>query len=162
MNEPAFDQLLRRLVEADVEFVLIGGLAVNAWGVVRGTKDVDIVVDADPANLKAVAEVAVAAGGHVQRGEALLGTPFSIAAELASGDQTAIDTDLGRLDVVQGLEGVPSYEKLREGASEAEVLGIKVAVCSREDLHAMKRAAGRPRDLVDLEDLEAASDEGSE
>jgi predicted nucleotidyltransferase len=157
LSEPAFDQLLRRLVEAEVDFVLIGGLAVNAWGVVRGTKDVDIVVDADPANLKAVAEVAVAAGGHVQRGEALLGTPVSIAAELASGKQMAIDTDLGRLDIVQGLEGVPGYSELRARASQAEVLGIKVAVCSSEDLRAMKRAAGRPRDLVDLEDLEAAS-----
>jgi predicted nucleotidyltransferase len=161
LSEPAFDQLLRRLAEADVKFVLIGGLAVNAWGVVRGTKDVDIVVDADPANLKAVAEVAVAAGGHAQRDEGLLGTPFSIAAELASGEQMAIDTDLGRLDVVQGLEGVPSYEKLREGATEAEVLGVKVAVCSRADLRAMKQAAGRPRDLVDLEDLEAARGEDS-
>jgi predicted nucleotidyltransferase len=162
LTEPAFDQLLRRLVEADVEFVLIGGLAVNAWGVVRGTKDVDIVVDADPANLKAVAEVAVAAGGHAQRSGALLGTPFSIAAELASGEQMAIDTDLGRLDVVQGLEGVPSYEKLRDGATEAEVLGVKVAVCSREDLRSMKLAAGRPRDLVDLEDLETASSDSSD
>jgi predicted nucleotidyltransferase len=162
LSEPAFDQLLIRLVEADVDFVLIGGLAVNAWGVVRGTKDVDIVVDADPENLKeAVADVAVAAGGHAQRGEALLGTPFSIAAELANGEQIAIDTDLGRLDVVQGLEGVPSYEKLREGASDAEILGVKVAVCSREDLREMKRAAGRPRDLVDLQDLEAASGEQS-
>ncbi|HEX7246151.1 MAG TPA: hypothetical protein VF245_11355 [Solirubrobacterales bacterium] len=61
--------------------------------------------------------VAVAAGGHVQRGEALLGTPFSIAAELASGD---------------------------------------VAVCLVEDLRAMKRAAGRGQDLVDLENLDAA------
>ena len=110
MSEPAFDQLLRRLVEADVKFVLI---------------------------------------------------VFSIAAELASGEQMAIDTDLGRLDVVQGLEGVPSYEKLREGATEAEVLGVKVAVCSRADLRAMKQAAGRPRDLVDLEDLEAARGEDS-
>jgi hypothetical protein len=56
---------------------------------------------------------------------------------------------------------VPSYKKLREGASEAEVLGAKVAVCSREDLRSMKLAAGRPRDLVDLEDLEAASGEDS-
>jgi predicted nucleotidyltransferase len=103
-----------------------------------------------------VAEVAVAAGGHVQRDEALLGTPFSIAAELASGEQMAIDTDLGRLDIVQGLDGVPSFEELRSRASEAEVLGVKVAVCSVEDLRAMKRAAGRGQDLVDLENLEAA------
>jgi len=155
VTEAAFDELLRRLVEADVEFVLVGGLAVNAWGVVRGTKDVDVVVAPDPANLKRVAEVAVAASGHVQRSDALLGTPFSIAAELASGEQVAIETELGQLDVVQGLEGVPSYERLRRGASEAEVLGVRVAVCSSEDLRQMKRAAGRTRDLADLEDLEA-------
>jgi hypothetical protein len=60
LTEPTFDQLLRRLSEADVEFVLIGGLAVNAWGVVRGTKDVDIVVATDIDNLKRVAAVAAA------------------------------------------------------------------------------------------------------
>jgi hypothetical protein len=59
--EATFDQLLRRLSEADVEFVLIGGLAVNAWGVVRGTKDVDIVVAPDIENLKRVAAVAAVA-----------------------------------------------------------------------------------------------------
>jgi len=53
VSEPSFDELLRRLVAADVRFVLIGGLAVNAWGVVRGTKDVDIAVDPDPDNLNA-------------------------------------------------------------------------------------------------------------
>jgi predicted nucleotidyltransferase len=152
----AFDELLRRLSESGAEFIVIGGLALGARGVVRATKDVDVVVAPDPANLKLVAEVAVAAGGRVQRGEALLGTPFAIAAELASGEQTAIETDLGRLDVVQGLEGVPSYEELRSRAGEAEVLGVSVAVCSVEHLRAMKRAAGRTRDLADLEDLDAA------
>ena len=154
MSGPAFDELLRRLSEEGAEFVLIGGLAVNAWGVVRGTKDVDVVVAPDPENLRRVAEVAAAAGGHVQRGEALLGSASSIAAEIASGEQVAIETDLGRLDVVQGLEGVPSYEELRSRASEAEVLGISVAVCSVKDLREMKRA--RTRDLADLEDLDAA------
>lgn len=68
MNEPAFDELLRRLAEADVEFVVVGGLALNAWGVIRGTKDV--VIGTASENIQRVAEVAVAAGGHVQRGEA--------------------------------------------------------------------------------------------
>lgn len=49
----------------------------------RGTKDVDIVVATDPENLKRVAEAAVAAGGHVQQGEAPLGTPVSITRDLA-------------------------------------------------------------------------------
>jgi predicted nucleotidyltransferase len=156
LNQPAFDELLRRLVAADARFVVVGGLALGAWGVVRGTKDVDLVVAPEPENLKRVAEVAVAAGGHVQQGEALLGTPFSIASALASGEQVPIATDLGRLDIVQGLDGVPSYDELQERATEAEVLGVTVAVCSIEDLKAMKRAAGRTRDLADLEDLEDA------
>jgi predicted nucleotidyltransferase len=155
LTEPAFDQLLRRLSEAEVEFVLIGGLAVNAWGVVRGTKDVDIVVAPNSENLKRVAGVAVAVHGHIQTGESFLSTPPSIAAHLASGERVAIETELGQLDVVQGLDGVPTYDKLRAGATEAEVLGIGVLVCSFEDLKAMKRAAGRTRDKADLEDLDA-------
>ena len=158
MTEPAFDQLLRRLSEAEVEFVLIGGLAVNAWGVVRGTKDVDVVVAPDPANLKRVAGVAVASHGHIQTSESFLSTPPSIAAHLANGERAAIETELGQLDVVQGLDGVPPYDELRTGATEAEVLGIRVLVCSLEDLRAMKRAAGRTRDKADLEDLDATHD----
>lgn len=155
MSEPAFDELLRRLAEADVQFVVVGGLAVNAWGVVRGTKDVDVVVAPDIENLKRVAEVAVAAGGRVHQGEALLGAPMSITSALTGGEQVAIETDLGRLDVVQGIEGVPSFEELRSRSSQAEILGVSVAVCSIADLKAMKHAAGRTRDLADLEDLEA-------
>lgn len=157
MSEPAFDELLRRLAEAKVEFVVVGGLALNAWGVVRGTNDVDVVLATDTDNIKRIAEVAVSVGGHVQQGEALLGTPFSIAAALADGRQVAIETDLGRLDVVQGLDGVPSFEELRSRAREAEILGTAVWVCSREDLRAMKLAAGRTRDLADIEDLDAAN-----
>ena len=99
---------------------------------------------------------------HVQRGEALLGSAFSIAAEMASGEQVAIETDLGRLDVVQGLEGIPPFAELRARATEAEVLGVKVAVCSAADLRAMKLTAGRGQDLLDVENLDAALSEGSE
>jgi hypothetical protein len=70
----------------------------------------------------------------------------TLAAQLASGKRAAIETELGQLDVVQGLDGVPTYDELRAEATEAEVLGIRVLVCSFEDLKAMKRAAGRTRD----------------
>jgi len=126
LTEPAFDQLLRRLSEAGVDFVLIGGLAVNAWGVVRGTKDVDIVVSPDPENLRRLSEIVVEAHGHVQTGESFLSSPFSIATQLATGERVAIETELGLLDVVQGLDGVPSYEELQASAAEAEILGSRL------------------------------------
>jgi hypothetical protein len=121
LSEPAFDELLRRLADANVDFVVVGGLALNAWGVIRGTKDVDVVVSPEIENLRQVAAIAVEANGHVQEGEALLGSQFSIAAALADGAQVAIETDLGRLDVIQGLDGVPAFEELRSRATEAEM-----------------------------------------
>lgn len=156
MNAPAFDQILRRLTDANAKFVIVGGLALGAWGVVRGTKDVDIVVASDSENLKCVATVAVEIHGHVQAGESFFSSQLSIAGRLASGEQVAIETDLGRLDVVQGLDGVPTYEDLYARSTETEILGVNVAVCSVEDLKAMKQAAGRTRDLADLEDLDAS------
>ena len=60
------------------------------------------------------------------------------------------------MDIVQGLDGIPTYDQLRTNATKTEVLGMTVAVCSIEDLKAMKRAAGRTRDHADLEDLDAA------
>jgi predicted nucleotidyltransferase len=156
LSVPSFDQLLARLVEANVRFVVIGGLALGSWGVVRGTKDCDIVPDPAPENLETLSRLAVELGGHVQLGESLLGSERSIAALLRSGERALIATRLGDLDVVQGLDGILPYAELRASAIDVEMAGVTIAICALEHLRAMKRAAGRPRDLVDLDDLDAA------
>lgn len=160
MTAPTFDQLLARLIDADVRFVLIGGLALGSWGVVRGTKDCDIVPDPAPENLDRLAHLVAELGGHVQLGESLLGSERSIAALLRGGERALVATQLGDLDVVQGLEGVLTYTELRERAIDVEMADVRIPICSLEDLRAMKQAAGRPRDLVDLEDLDAAQPPG--
>jgi hypothetical protein len=156
LSAPSFDQLLTHLVEADIRFVVIGGLALGSWGVIRGTKDCDIVPDPAPENLDRLARLVAGLGGHVQLGESLLGSERSIAALLRSGERALIVTQLGDLDVVQGLDGVLPYAKLRAGASDVEIAGVLIPICALEHLRMMKRAAGRPRDLVDLDDLDAA------
>ncbi len=156
MSAPSFDELLVRLVRADIRFVVIGGLALGSWGVVRGTKDCDIVPDPAPENLAVLAHVAGELGGHVQLRESLLGSELSIAALLREGERALIATQLGDLDVVQGLDGVPPYHALRANAIDVELQDVTIAICALNDLRAMKKAAGRPRDLVDLDDLEAA------
>jgi predicted nucleotidyltransferase len=156
LSSPSFDQLLVRLVHTDIRFVVIGGLALGSWGVVRGTKDCDIVPDPTPENLNSLARVTAEIGGHVQLGESLLGSEHSIAALLRNGERALIATQLGDLDVVQGLEGVPPYEELQAKAIDVEMEGVTIAICALEHLRAMKRAAGRPRDLVDLDDLDSA------
>lgn len=156
MSVPSFDQLLARLVRADIRFVVIGGLALGAWGVIRGTKDCDIVLDPEPENLDRLAGLVAELGGHVQLGESLLGSERSIVATLRGGERTLIVTRLGDLDVVQGLDGVLPYAELRASAIDVELAGTTIAVCALDHLRRMKRAAGRPRDLVDLDDLDAA------
>lgn len=160
MSEAGFEEILRRLGQADVRFVLIGGLALGSWGVIRATKDVDIVIDREPANVRALAEVTVALDGRIQSSEAFMSSAFSIAAALAQDDRRVlIDTPRGPLDVVAGLPGVPPYQELISRAQEAEIAGVKIWVCSREDLRAMKEAAGRPQDLVDLASLASIEDD---
>ncbi len=112
--------------------------------------------DPTPENLDRLARLAAEHGGHVQLGESLLGSERSIAALLCGGERTLIATQLGDLDVVQGLEGVLSYAELRSRAIDVEMAGVTIAICALEHLRTMKQAAGRPRDLVDLEDLSAA------
>lgn len=155
MSAPAFDELLARLVEAEVRFVVIGGLAVGAWGVVRGTEDVDIVPASEPENLDRLARALEQIAGRVEVQGRLM-AEASTATFIRAGDKALVRTELGVVDVFQGLPQIPRYEELEADAEAAEVLGVSVLVCSLAHLRAMKRLAGRPRDLADLHDLDAA------
>lgn len=128
---PRLRELLERLVAREIRFVIVGGLAVNAWGYVRGTQDVDLVPDPAPDNLDKLA--------------------------------TLVSTELGAVDVMQGLPQIPSFARLDRDAVEVDMDGTIVRVCSLESLLAMKRASERGRDRDDLEALEAAHlpDDGS-
>ena len=149
--------LLERLREADVDFVLVGGLAVNAWGYLRATRDVDLVPDPSPENLARLDALLVELGGKVEVGDRLLESS-AISTFLRTGDRTLVLTDLGRIDVLQGLPQVPTFSALDERATEVDLEGLVVKVCSLDDLLAMKRASDRPRDRDDLEALETARD----
>jgi predicted nucleotidyltransferase len=147
--------LLQRLREAEIDFILVGGLAVNAWGYLRATRDVDLVPDPSADNLTRLDALLVELGGRVEVGERLLESS-AIRTFLRTGDRTLVLTDLGRIDILQGLPQVPSFATLDERSTEVDVDGLTVKVCSLEDLLAMKRASDRPRDRDDLEALEAA------
>lgn len=149
--------LLERLREAEVDFVLVGGLAVNAWGYLRATRDVDLVPDPSPENLARLDALLVGLGGKVEVGGQLL-EPSAIRTFLRTGDRTLVLTDLGRVDILQGLPQVPPFASLDARASEVDIDGLVVKVCSLDDLLGMKRASDRARDRDDLEALEAARD----
>lgn len=154
-------ELLAKLIDADVRFVLVGGLAVNAWGYLRATRDIDFVPDPDPENLARLDGVLRALGGKVDvDGKLLAGT--AISTFLRTGDRTLVATELGQVDVLQGLPQVPRFAALEEKAEDVDLDGLAVRVCSLEHLIGMKRASERPRDREDLAALEAVQKESRE
>lgn len=152
-------ELLERLVQAEIRFVLVGGLAVNAWGYLRGTQDVDVVPDPDPGNLAKLDRLLQDLRGQVDVGGRLLDSA-SISTFLRTGDRTFVRTELGQVDVLQGLPQVPRFEDLEKQAKQIDLDGLAVQVCSLEHLLEMKRASSRPRDHDDIQALEAAQEEG--
>lgn len=152
-------ELLERLVEAEVRFVLVGGLAMNAWGYLRATRDVDVVPDPDRDNLRKLDALLRELGGKVDVGGRLLGSD-AITTFLRTGDRTLVQTELGQVDVLQGLPQVPRFDELEGQAQDVNLDGLTVRVCSLEHLLGMKRASDRPRDHDDLKALEAAQEEG--
>jgi hypothetical protein len=156
--------ILEALTEGEVEFLVIGGVAVGFHGFVRGTKDIDIVPAPEPGNLRKLADVLSSLDAQVDgaqefdRGE--LPDPLDPDA-LGLGGNWVLRTRLGRCDVMQWVGEDPLWEKLSPTAIEADLAGLEIKFVSYEGLVGLKEFAGRPVDFLDLERLrEARGEEG--
>jgi predicted nucleotidyltransferase len=153
------DEILRILSAHGVDFVVIGGLAVQVHGYLRSTNDLDVVVRPDTLNLSRLSE-ALAELEAEPRGRATIS--LTDPNQLRRAPLVPIMTRGGPLDVVnlEHLAGAPaSYDALREAALVVELPGAEVAVAGLSDLIRMKRAAGRQHDLADIEALTRRPDD---
>jgi len=151
--------ILRELVEAEVDFFLIGGVAVGYHGHIRATKDVDIVPSPDPANLKRLAgvlrslEAQVEGAAEFTAGE--VPDPLDPAALELEGNWV-LSTRLGRLDVMQWIGEMPLWRDLSNRAVDDTVAGLPIKIVAYEDLVKLKEIADRPEDRLDLQRLREA------
>lgn len=145
--------LLEVLSEAEVRFVVIGGVAVAAHGYVRGTEDLDLVPDPDPDNLERLTEALRTLDATLPTVSERHFDPATDAGVIRRGGNVTAMTRFGELDVVQRARGVPSYSQLDKDAVDSELLGIPVRVCSLARLREMKEAQGRTQDQADLANL---------
>jgi hypothetical protein len=142
------ERILRVLAEHGVEYVLIGGLAVQTHGHVRTTNDADLIPAPEPANLRRLASALNALDAEVLNpGEE--GTvvdakmlPRATIWQFASRD--------GGIDVMHEVPGGRPYAELSERALHVRLGDIDVPVVDLDDLIHMKLARGRPLDLADV------------
>jgi hypothetical protein len=148
--EPEFrpDLVARALTTAGVRYVVVGGLAAAAHGVVRATADLDLVADPDPSNMNALADALSALGAEHPVDPLLTGSA------LARPASFKLNTRHGHVQVLNRMESVPRYRDLMMDAIVVDLGdGALAPVCSLRALRAMKLAAGRAKDLVDVAEL---------
>lgn len=152
--------LLAALDAADVRFVVIGGFAVGAHGFPRATKDLDVVPDPAPDNLERLASVLADLDASVLGMEEFAEEEVvqPDAAGLEMGGNFVLATSRGRLDIMQIVGPDLEYRDLETAAVEDEVFGHRVRFCGFDHLIAMKEAAGRPEDEIDLQRLRESRD----
>jgi hypothetical protein len=150
--------LLAILAKAKVDYVLVGGVAAVAHGSARLTVDVDIVYSRVHANVERL--VAALAGHAPYLRGAPPGLPFRWdAATVERGLNFTLTTDLGPLDLMGEIPGGGSFEELKPGAVTLRVFGVDCLCLSLPQLIRAKRAAGRPKDLEAIAELEALLEE---
>ena len=147
--------LLRELVTRGVDFVIIGGIAAVLHGSAQNTFDLDITFASDAANLELLGEALIALQASLRAGAAE-DVPFVPGHRLLRKvDVLTMNTPLGMLDVLARPKGASAYEQMRANAMRVKLGDFGVLVASIDDLIAMKLAAGRPKDLVAVEELRA-------
>lgn len=149
---------LETLVRHRVRFVVIGGFAGRLWGSTTVTNDLDICYAKDHKNLRALAAALTELEATLRGAPAEL--PFRPDAEtLARGDHFTFQTSAGNLDCLGTPAGTRGFSDLIAGATPMKLDSVEVPVASVDDLIRLKRAAARPKDLVEVEILGALKEE---
>ncbi|MFN2487118.1 MAG: DUF6036 family nucleotidyltransferase [Acidimicrobiia bacterium] len=148
------EEIFRKLAKYGVDYVLIGGLAVQTHGHVRTTQDADIVPAPEPANLQRLADALRALGAEVLNPGAEGQEIDAIMLPRASIWQ--FSTECGGLDVIHEVPGGASFAELTRRVLHVQLDDLDIPVVGLDDLIRMKLASGRP---IDLSDVAALTDE---
>jgi predicted nucleotidyltransferase len=149
---------LRRAIEElarnEVEFIIVGGVAMYLHGSAHVTLDLDICYDRRPANLK---RIVAALAPYRPR---LRGLPEDLPSvwdeqTLRSGTSFTLTTDIGDIDLLGEVAGVGTYADSLAASVSVPLYGVECRVLTLDSLIASKRAAGRTKDLLALPELEA-------
>ena len=145
-----FKDLLSAFHAQSVKYLIVGGYAVSLHGQPRATKDIDLFIKADPSNARATYAALLAFGAPME----------GVAVEdLTSPSQfIRFGREPVAVDILPGIDGVEfdaAWDRRVEAVIDP-VTGLKAFFISRDDLITSKLAAGRTRDLADVEEIREA------
>lgn len=143
-------ELLRVLVEHQVDFILIGGLGAVVHGSPYATVDVDIVPRRERANLDLLSNALRALGARVYVSSTRTLQFEHDGASLSDATVWNLATTLGGLDITFAPAGTTGYSDLAERARGIDIGGVVVTVAALEDIVRSKEAANREKDKVVL------------
>lgn len=150
-----FKDLLSAFNDHNVKYLIVGGYAVSFYAQPRFTKDLDIFIKADPANARAAYAALASFGAPLSRVKLEdLADPQKF---IRFGEPPVA------VDIMPGIDGLTfdeAWERRVAGAVEPES-NLMALFVSREDLIASKLAAGRMRDLADVEEIREAENSGA-
>lgn len=138
----------------EVRYLVIGGVAVQAYGHNRTTMDLDVIVAIDQASRQSLAQALEALEAQVRDVNAGKGIDVTDPQMLGMGVAYQLTTRFGDLDIFTGVvPGAAPFEELIERATHVTLGGTGFSIVGLDDLIAMKRSSGRPRDLADIDAL---------
>lgn len=151
-------RLLAVLHDAGVEFIVVGGVAATAHGSARVTQDLDISYARNDANLERIVAVLRPLDPYLRGAPPGLPFEWSVAT-LRAGLNFTLTTKAGDLDLLGEIIGGGTYEDLLPHTITAVVFKRDTRILDLPWLIRVKRAAGRPRDLEVIAELEALREE---
>ena len=143
MNEKQIS-LLAAFLAAEVEYAVVGGIAVNRHGYVRATNDLDIFIRPTEDNARAAFNALLAIGVPL---DGL--TPADL---LDDEENLRFGPEEDHIDILASI-GEMTFDRVWRNRVETEVHGLPIPFISKTDLIENKRRAGRLRDLADVEEL---------
>jgi len=153
-----FDTVFGVLVRGGVEFIVIGGAAATIHGSARITRDVDIVYRRTAENLRRMVDALSPYSPYLRGAPA--GLPFRWDENtLRRGLNFTLTTSIGDLDLLGEVTGGGNFEALLAHSSPVQAFGIECLCLNLDKLIQVKRAAGRPKDLEAIAELEALREE---
>ena len=146
--------MLQGLNSAQVRFVVVGGVAAAAHGSAHVTNDLDLCYDTAPENVTGLATLLAEWCAYPRGVEE--GLPFFMdERQFRTTPVMTLTTREGFLDVLDRVAGVGDYAKALKESVEFEAFGVRFPALDLPALIRAKRAAGRPKDVAQLPELEA-------